>query len=66
VIENSVDKNFGAFYKERGFGIGIPNVRQRLEHIYPGKHTLSVADTGDRFIVILTIELDQMNELERG
>jgi LytS/YehU family sensor histidine kinase len=63
VIENSVDRNFEAFYKEKGFGIGIANVRQRLEHIYPGKHTLSVADTADRFIVIMTIALMEMGEI---
>ncbi len=58
VIENSVDKNFEAFYKEKGFGIGIANVRQRLEHIYPERHTLSIADTGDRFIVIMAVSPD--------
>jgi hypothetical protein len=57
VIDNSIDKNFEAFYKEKGFGIGIENVRQRLAHLYPGKHTLSIANTGERFIVILTIAL---------
>jgi hypothetical protein len=57
VIDNSVDRNFEAFYKEKGFGIGIENVKQRLAHIYPGIHTLSIADTGERFIVILTIVL---------
>lgn len=57
VIENSVDHNFEAFYKEKGFGIGIKNVRKRLEFIYPGKHSLSIADTDDRFIVIMEIEL---------
>jgi len=55
VAENSIDKHFEAYYKEKGFGIGILNVRQRLEFIYPNRHTLSIADTGDRFIVILTI-----------
>ena len=57
VLENSVDKNFEAFYKEKGFGIGIENVRKRLEYIYPGNHTLSIADTDDRFIVIMEIQL---------
>jgi hypothetical protein len=60
VIENSVDKNLEAFYREKGFGIGIPNVRQRLEHIYPGKHTLSIAETGTRFIVILSVEMSNL------
>jgi sensor histidine kinase YesM len=57
VLENSIDKNFEAFYKEKGFGIGIENIRKRLEHIYPDKHTLSIADTEDRFIVIMEIQL---------
>jgi hypothetical protein len=62
VIENSVDPHFEAFYKEKGFGIGIPNVRQRLEHIYPGMHTLSVANTGGRFIVILSIDIHPLEQ----
>jgi len=58
VIENSVDKSFEAYYKEKGFGIGIQNVRQRLAYIYPNQHTLSIADTQDKFIVFLTTEGD--------
>jgi LytS/YehU family sensor histidine kinase len=57
VLENSVDKNFEAFYKEKGFGIGIDNIRKRLEFIYPDKHTLSIAETDERFIVIMEIHL---------
>ncbi|MDD4645560.1 MAG: histidine kinase [Bacteroidales bacterium] len=62
VAENSIDKHFEAYYKEKGFGIGILNVRQRLGFIYPNRHTLSIANTGDRFIVILTIT-DMTKEL---
>jgi len=57
VIENSVNQNLETFEKEKGFGIGIQNVRKRLEYIYPNKHTLSIADTQDRFIVIMSVEL---------
>lgn len=57
VIENSTDKNHTTFYKEKGFGIGISNVKQRLEHIYPGKYNLSIAETAGRFIVIMDINL---------
>jgi len=56
VIENSVDRNFEAYYKEKGFGIGIENVKSRLEHIYPNQHNISIAQTNDKFIVIITIE----------
>jgi LytS/YehU family sensor histidine kinase len=38
-------------------GIGISNVRKRLELIYPGKHLLSVTDDPDVFIVNLKLEL---------
>jgi sensor histidine kinase YesM len=55
VIENSLDEDFKAYYKERGFGIGIENVKSRLEHIYPNRHMISVAKTKDKFIVIVTI-----------
>jgi sensor histidine kinase YesM len=57
VIENSVDENFEAYYKEKGFGIGIENVKSRLKHIYPNRHNISVAKTIDKFIVILTIDI---------
>lgn len=55
VIENSVDDKFEAYYKEKGFGIGIENVKSRMEHIYPNRHTLTIAKTKDKFIVIGTI-----------
>ncbi|MEI7424406.1 MAG: histidine kinase [Prolixibacteraceae bacterium] len=55
VIENSLDNEFEAYYKERGFGIGIENVKSRLEHIYPQRHMISIAKTKDKFIVIISI-----------
>jgi hypothetical protein len=54
-IENSVDPNYTAFYKEKGFGIGIENVRQRLEYLYPGKHTIFINKLENRFRVTLTL-----------
>ncbi|MGE5449502.1 MAG: sensor histidine kinase [Bacteroidales bacterium] len=56
VIENSIDDNFQAYYKEKGFGIGIENVKSRLQHVYPDRHTISIARTNSSFIVILNIE----------
>lgn len=56
VIENSIDENFEEYYKEKGFGIGIENVKSRLKHIYPDRHNISIAKTNDKFIVILTIK----------
>jgi LytS/YehU family sensor histidine kinase len=54
-IENSFDRDFKTFYKEKGFGIGIENVRQRLQYIYPGQHTLFIHKEDDRFIVKMAI-----------
>jgi len=39
-----------------GSGRGVANVRQRLEIIYPGKHTLTLVDGGE-YHVVLTINL---------
>jgi len=55
VIENSLDDDFKAYYKEQGFGIGIENVKSRLEHIYPKRHMISIAKTKEKFIVIVKI-----------
>jgi len=57
VIENSTDENFEAYYKEKGFGIGIENVKSRLRFIYPDRHNISIAKTNEKFIVILSINL---------
>lgn len=38
-------------------GIGIANVRKRLEHLYPGQHELMIDDLEEMFIVNLRIKL---------
>jgi sensor histidine kinase YesM len=44
--------------KKSLYGIGIKNVRQRLELLYPEKHQLKISETEDAFIVSLTIQLE--------
>jgi two-component system LytT family sensor kinase len=43
--------------EEHKNGIGLVNVRQRLEHVYPRKHELLVRETSKEFFVHLKIEL---------
>ena len=38
-------------------GIGIDNTIQRLELLYPGKHSIDIENRKDIFIVNLSIEL---------
>jgi LytS/YehU family sensor histidine kinase len=38
-------------------GIGIENVRKRLNYLYPGKHELKLNDEGNFFAVSLMMEL---------
>lgn len=42
------------------FGIGIENVRKRLELLYPGKHLLKIMDEEDVFVVTLSIYLENL------
>jgi len=44
-------------YKESDAGLGLNNVRRRLELLYPGKHELKIQDAEKVFDVSLTIEL---------
>jgi LytS/YehU family sensor histidine kinase len=42
-----------------GHGIGITNVRKRMELIYPGKYILDIQDEEDVFIVNLKLNLEK-------
>ncbi len=51
-IENDVPPNNP---KQRNGGIGLANVKRRLELIYPKEHQLTIKSNDDKYIVILTI-----------
>tara|TARA_R110002049_G_scaffold22979_3_gene81519 strand:+ start:1402 stop:2877 length:1476 start_codon:yes stop_codon:yes gene_type:complete len=53
---NSYNEDFKTYYKEQGFGIGISNAQQRLELVYPKKHTLEIVKEDNVFSVIICIE----------
>lgn len=40
-----------------GSGIGLNNLKKRLELIYPGAYTLDIAEDNDRYITTLTIKI---------
>lgn len=56
-VENSKEKNTtgeSAGYSE---GIGLKNVRRRLDLLYPQKYQLEIFDKGKEFVVILKLEI---------
>ena len=48
---------------QSGSGIGLENLRRRLEILYPHKHILRTEKEGDTFIAELILPLHQINEL---
>jgi LytS/YehU family sensor histidine kinase len=46
-------------------GIGIANVRRRLELVYPNKHELIIKNEEEIFIVNLKLELEKKHALSR-
>lgn len=45
---------------ENGSGIGLQNVRKRLEMLYPSAHELRISENPDTFVVTLTVQLDRL------
>jgi LytS/YehU family sensor histidine kinase len=58
-VENSAEK--GMRTTEPHGGIGLNNVKRRLELLYPGRHELIIADNGDKFCIDLKIKIENEN-----
>ncbi|RFM28313.1 sensor histidine kinase [Deminuibacter soli] len=41
-------------------GIGLKNVRRRLELLYPGKHALHIQHAANRFTILLSLHMEQV------
>jgi len=52
ILENPVFANIST---EKGSGLGIPNVKQRLQMIYPGLHQLQIESDENKYRINLTI-----------
>ncbi|MFK7937590.1 MAG: sensor histidine kinase [Saprospiraceae bacterium] len=57
-IENSKAPALPQISHKRSGGIGLVNVRRRLDILYPGRHELSVSDEPNTYGVNLNLELD--------
>ncbi len=54
-VENSKEQQ--QYSSEKKGGIGMVNVKRRLELLYPGKHELRIDETAHRFAVHLNLQL---------
>lgn len=54
IVENSLPSNKNAANLEES-GIGLKNVKRRLELLYPGRHELEIRDTQSAYIVKLKL-----------
>ena len=53
----SCKNNYKPLPARKDSGLGLENVRKRLQLLYPGKHTLDIKQQNDTFEVLLSIQL---------
>lgn len=59
-IANSISAHYGASTELiRHRGIGLQNVKRRLDLVYPGKHVLEIHQDDDQFQVTLRLDLQE-------
>ncbi|MES1217774.1 MAG: sensor histidine kinase, partial [Bacteroidota bacterium] len=56
-VINTTEANLNNGFEKSG-GIGLPNVKRRLELLYPGKHSFSVQKRDNEFEVNLTLAIE--------
>jgi LytS/YehU family sensor histidine kinase len=55
-IENFISNDKG-ISKDQARGIGLSNIRRRLELLYPDRHTLKIMEKNGLYTVVLSIDL---------
>lgn len=56
-VENTVDEDIPLPKEKSWGGIGLENVRRRLELMYKGRHALEISRSGDVYSILLTIKI---------
>ncbi|MHA4894020.1 sensor histidine kinase [Pedobacter sp. PWIIR3] len=56
-VQNSIDPEYSLSANKAEGGLGLDNVKQRLNLIYPQRHSLNIIKEGDLFEIKLDIEL---------
>jgi len=57
LIENSKSHSVPSTHKKRSGGIGLVNIKRRLELLYPGKYLLEINENPNNYLVNLSIQL---------
>ena len=52
-----IENNFDTTNAQKSNGIGLENLKKRLEHIYPNRHQLEIENQAPVYKVLLTIKL---------
>ena len=50
-LDHNIDDNYS--------GVGLENLKNNLNLVYPDKHKFNIAETKDRFTVVIEIEDEQ-------
>lgn len=56
-LQLNVQNRINHQLKDQTGGIGLPNIRRRLELLYPGRHTLNIKENDTHYICELSLQL---------